>query len=99
MYLSLPPWSWRSRSRRADRAPAARDKLDLRVAKQNVNLCTATLADEATARHRGRAGAGEDRRPRSAPTRRARPPAVSLAAGAGDRARPDGGPDALHRAV
>jgi transcriptional regulator with XRE-family HTH domain len=28
-------------------APAARDKLDLRVAKQNVNLCKATVADAA----------------------------------------------------
>jgi hypothetical protein len=31
--------------------PAARDKLDLRVAKRNVNLCQATVAGTVTARH------------------------------------------------
>ena len=30
--------------------PTARDKLDLRVAKQNVNLCQVTLADRVTIR-------------------------------------------------
>ena len=41
-------------------APAARDKLDLRIAKQNVNLCQATLAGTAAARYQpaGRHGAG-----------------------------------------
>jgi hypothetical protein len=32
-------------------ARAARDKLDLRVAKQNVNLCQVTVAGAATVRH------------------------------------------------
>src|SRR5215217_8212095 len=32
--------------------PTARDKLDLQVAKQNVNLCRATVAGAATARYR-----------------------------------------------
>jgi hypothetical protein len=31
--------------------PTARDKLDLRVAKQNVNLCRATVAGAAAARY------------------------------------------------
>jgi hypothetical protein len=31
--------------------PAARDKLDLRVAKRNVNLCQATVAGTVTTRH------------------------------------------------
>jgi hypothetical protein len=31
--------------------PTARDKLDLQVAKQNVNLCRATVAGAATARY------------------------------------------------
>jgi hypothetical protein len=34
--------------------PTARDKLDLQVAKQNVNLCRATVAGAATARYRTR---------------------------------------------
>jgi hypothetical protein len=34
-----------------DLVPAARDKLDLRVAKRNVNLCRATVAGTVTARH------------------------------------------------
>src|SRR5215212_4441899 len=34
--------------------PTARDKLDLRVAKENVNLCRATVAGAATARYRTR---------------------------------------------
>jgi hypothetical protein len=40
-------------------APTARDKLDLRVAKQNMNLCRATVAAVATVRyHAGQKLAG-----------------------------------------
>jgi hypothetical protein len=41
MYLSLPPSSRRIDPRRRDSNADGRDKLDLRVARQNVNLCRA----------------------------------------------------------
>src|SRR5215216_100258 len=53
-------------------APTARDKLDLRVAKQNVNLCQATVAGTVTTRHQPGHEASHRPAARRAPGARAR---------------------------